>query len=310
MRIDRVLTVATALIVGLLFAGGPGGLGVQAQDASIEKELTAGPEEVGILLEDPTVFEFTITYSGPAATVEDVVPGEFVVNSAMASAGSASFTKNGQGVRGSTSVEWILSEPVDGATLVVQIQTAENPGRRGGDGPFYQPSDCGELLLNEGAVARDELGGVIAGPTQSLSVLATDRVDGSQPCEQDLALRKTVDDANPSEGDEIVFTLTLEHLGPTFVEDVEVTDELPEGVSFVGASASLGSYDADAGLWEVGTLDADGIEGPAEATLEIRVSVADGTSGETIENLAEITNASKDDPNLANNQDSASFTVQ
>ncbi len=103
--------------------------------------------------------------------------------------------------------------------------------------------------------------------------------------------------------------MTLEHLGPTFVEDVEVTDELPEGVTFVCAGATRGSYDESDGLWEVGTLDADGIEGPAEATLEIRVSVADGTSGETIENLAEITNASRDDPNLANNQHSASVTV-
>lgn len=310
MRIDRVLTVATALIVGLLFAGGPGGLGVQAQDASIEKELTAGPEEVGILLEEPTIFEFTITYSGPAATIEDTVPAEFVVNSVEPSAGSASFAKNGHGVRGSTDIDWTLSDAADGATLVVQIQTAENPGRRGGRGPFYQPSDCGELLLNDGAVARDELGGVIAGPTQSLSVLATDRVEGSQPCEQDLALRKTVDNANPAEGDEIVFTLTVEHLGPTFVENVEVTDMLPSGVTFVSATASQGSYDAANGLWSVGTLDADGIEGPAEATLQIRVTVDDGTSGQTIENLAEITNASKDDPDPSNNQDSASFTVQ
>lgn len=307
MPINRILAVTTALIVGLLLAGGPI---AQAQDATIEKEQTAGPEEVGILLSEPTVFEFTITYSGPAATVEDTVPAEYVVNGVEASAGDASFAKNGNGVRGSTSIEWNLPNPADGATLVVEIQTAKNPGKRGGQGPLYMPSDCGELLLNDGAVAVAENGDLIAGPTDSLSVLATDRVEGSQPCEQDLALSKTVDDANPAEGDEIAFTLTVEHLGPTFVEDVEVTDMLPEGVSFVGARASQGSYDADSGVWQVGTLDADGIEGPAEATLEIRVTVNDGTSGQTIENVAEITNASKDDPDLSNNQDSASFTVQ
>lgn len=308
MFINRILTVTTALIVGLLLASGPG---AQAQEADLEKELTAGPEEVGILLEEPTVFEFTITYSGPAATVEDVVPAEFVVNGVEASAGDASFAKNGNGVRGSTSIEWTVPD-TDGAdeTLLVEIQTAENPGRRGGAGPFYQPSDCGELLLNDGAMALDESGNVIAGPTQSLSVLATDRVDGSQACEQDLALSKTVDDTNPAEGDELLFTVTVEHLGPTFVENVEVTDELPAGVSFVGSNASQGSYDAESGLWAIGTLDADGIEGPSEATLEIRVSVDDGTSGQTIENVAEITDASKDDPTLSNNRDSASFTVQ
>lgn len=310
MQINRIFAVTTALIIGLLLTGGASGLTAQAQEASIEKELTAGPEQVGILLESPTAFEFTITYSGPAATVEDTVPAEFVVNGLSASSGSASSAKNGRGVRGSTSIAWNLPSAADGATLVVEIETAENPGRHGGRGPFYQPSDCGELLLNDGAVAVDENGALLAGPTPSLSVLATDRVDGSQPCEQDLALSKTVDNANPAEGDEIVFTVTVEHLGPTFVANVEVTDELPSGVGFVGASASQGSYDPESGLWTIGTLDADGIEGPADATLQMRVRVEDGTSGQTIENLAEITDASKDDPNLANNRDSASFTVQ
>src|SRR5439155_17823124 len=60
----------------------------------------------------------------------------------------------------------------------------------------------------------------------------------------DLSLTKTVDNAAPSVGDTVTFTLVLTDTGPDAATGVRVTDQLPAGLAFVSATPTAGNYDA------------------------------------------------------------------
>ena len=72
-------------------------------------------------------------------------------------------------------------------------------------------------------------------------------------------LSKTVSNPTPNVGDTITFTVTLSNTGPNTATNVQVTDVLPAGLTFVSATASQGTYDSATGVWTVGTVDVAGV---------------------------------------------------
>ena len=58
----------------------------------------------------------------------------------------------------------------------------------------------------------------------------------------DLSLTKTVNEAAPSVGQNVTFTVTLTNSGPSSATGVTITDQLPAGISFVSAAPSQGTY--------------------------------------------------------------------
>ena len=58
----------------------------------------------------------------------------------------------------------------------------------------------------------------------------------------------------PNVGDTITFTVTLTNKGPDAATNVEVSDQLPAGLSFVSAIPSQGVYGPGSGIWTVGTV--------------------------------------------------------
>jgi large repetitive protein len=105
----------------------------------------------------------------------------------------------------------------------------------------------------------------------------------------DLSLNKTASNTAPSLGDDITFTILVSNAGPNTATGVEVTDLLPDGITFVSATPSQGTYDAATGIWLIGA-----IESGSDATLDILVNVA--TIGAKV-NTAEVTAA--DQPDLS-----------
>ena len=97
----------------------------------------------------------------------------------------------------------------------------------------------------------------------------------------DLALQKTLTTST-------TFTLRLTNTGPADATGIVVTDRLPEGMTFVAATASHGGYDPDSGLWTVGDLARD-----ATATLLLTV-LADPEG--IFRNDAEVTAVDQPDP--------------
>ncbi len=121
----------------------------------------------------------------------------------------------------------------------------------------------------------------------------------------DLQVSKSVNDATPTEGDSITWTITVTNNGPNTASGIEVSDILPAGVSYSSYSASQGSYDNKKTMvWSVGTLAA-----AASATLQLVSTVDGGTSGQTIVNVAFITASDQSDPDAFNNTASATIAV-
>ena len=87
----------------------------------------------------------------------------------------------------------------------------------------------------------------------------------------DVRIEKTVDNANPKNGDEITFTIKVTNDGPNTAKNIEVTDLLPSGLIYLSSTASQGSFNSSTGVWTVGNL-----ANSAFATLTIRVKVDAG----------------------------------
>ena len=114
----------------------------------------------------------------------------------------------------------------------------------------------------------------------------------------DLSVSESVSSATPNVGDAITFTVTLSDHGPDAATNVQVSDLLPTGLTFVSASVSQGTYSSGSGMWTVGTVSTT-----TPQTLIITATVA---SAAAQTNTATISHADQSDPNPANN--SASVT--
>ena len=119
----------------------------------------------------------------------------------------------------------------------------------------------------------------------------------------DLAVVKTVSNFNPPEGTNVTYSIFLKNNGPSDATGIQVTDNLPVGVTFVSYSSTQGSYTNLSRIWDVGSV-ANGVT----AMLQITVNVNTGTAGQTITNTVNISAAAQIDPNTSNNTFSAAFT--
>jgi uncharacterized repeat protein (TIGR01451 family) len=121
----------------------------------------------------------------------------------------------------------------------------------------------------------------------------------------DFQVTKTADNAivqpGASGSDLTTFTLTVRNNGPDPAA-AAVTDLLPAGLNLVSAAPSQGTYVANTGQWDVGSV-ANG----AQATLQLATQAANGVSG-CITNTVTVAPAGETiDQTVAN--DSDKFTV-
>lgn len=128
----------------------------------------------------------------------------------------------------------------------------------------------------------------------------------------DLSLTKTVSNTAPAVGSNVTYTLTLTNSGLATANNVTVSDVLPDGVSFVSATASSGTYSAATGLWTVGSVAVG-----TPRTLRITGTVV-APAGVGVTNVAYVQSSSSYDPdsvpgNSITTEDdyaAATFTVQ
>jgi uncharacterized repeat protein (TIGR01451 family) len=88
----------------------------------------------------------------------------------------------------------------------------------------------------------------------NLSAIEWDFTSPTQPDEADLSLDNSVSNAAPAADTNVTFTLTLGNAGPDSATGVVVKDLLPSGFTYVSHTASVGTYAAATGLWNVGTV--------------------------------------------------------
>lgn len=124
---------------------------------------------------------------------------------------------------------------------------------------------------------------------------------GTSPPEPvaDLSLNKTANRSAVAQGDHVSFTVTITNDGPDDATGVVVADGLPDGLSLLGATPSVGTY-AD-GLWTVGSLHA------GETETLVLTAVMDVVG--TVENTAEVLSSDQADPAIGNNADSVTVSA-
>ena len=106
----------------------------------------------------------------------------------------------------------------------------------------------------------------------------------------DLELTKAVLSADPHVvGGHVRYRVTLTNQGPGRATGVDVTDQLPAGLTLVSATPSQGTYAAATGLWTVGTLDAG-----ASATLDFDATIT-STAVSGLINFAQVSHADQID---------------
>lgn len=74
----------------------------------------------------------------------------------------------------------------------------------------------------------------------------------------DLELTKEVSPTSAKRGDIVTYTITLSNKGPSNATGIQVTENLPDTLSYVpDYVATQGTYDAVSGLWDVGSVAKD-----------------------------------------------------
>lgn len=157
-----------------------------------------------------------------------------------------------------------------------------------------EPSAAGRQIMNQATAASNQ-----PDPNGTASASSSVDVPGA-----DLALTKTVDDALPTVGDAIAYTLTLVNLGPDATSGVVVADTIPSGLTFSSFAASRGAYSEVTGHWTIGALAA-----PDTATLTLFADVDAGREGDTLWNLGSVFASDEGDTSAANDVDSVAVRV-
>jgi LPXTG-site transpeptidase (sortase) family protein len=121
----------------------------------------------------------------------------------------------------------------------------------------------------------------------------------------DLAVTKSVAPTVVAELAPITYTVSIRNDGPSNTTGVVLTDTLPAGLTFIGASATRGTYSSSSGLWAVGNL----VNGES-VSLTITALLGANTRGQTIVNTARGLKSDLYDYHPADNQASASVRVR
>ena len=141
-------------------------------------------------------------------------------------------------------------------------------------------------LKDDGGTAN---GGVDSSVPQSFLITVNETI-------ADISVDKVVTDRNPDVGDEVVFTISVTNLGPDDATGIQVTDQLPAGLSYLG-NDSGGFYDPETGIWNVGDL-----RNSESDSFHITAKVEQKGS---ITNTATVTSSSPHDPDPGNDSDDA-----
>lgn len=234
------------------------------------------------------VFSVTITNSGPQSatnvTVADQLPAGLTFVSSTPS-GSTSYN-SGTGV-------WTVGTLASGASETLQITaTVVTPG----------------VKTNTAQVSASDQFDPDSTPNNSVGTEDDQASAVVTPNATDLSVTKTVSSSTPQFGTNVTYTVTVTNNGPLAATGVQLSDQLPAGLTFVSSTPSGSTtYSNTTGIWNVGSL-ASG----ASATLSI-VATA-GTDG-TFNNTAQVSAMDEFDTdstpgnNVASEDDQASAPI-
>lgn len=115
----------------------------------------------------------------------------------------------------------------------------------------------------------------------------------------DLSVIKTVDNATPFIGNNVVFTIVASNNGVSNATGVRVEDVLPNGYNYISHAAGFGTYNVNTGIWNIGNMN--------NAQVYVLTITAQVDINGNYTNIAEIS-GDQVDPNLIDNISSATTT--
>ncbi|KQC00063.1 gliding motility-associated C-terminal domain-containing protein, partial [Pedobacter sp. Hv1] len=235
---------------------------VPVADVAITKTASNSTPNVG----SNVTFTIRATNAGPSNATNiiatDVLPNGYTFVSANASTGAYDQVTG----------KWMIGTLVDGANATLDIVAKVNATGSYANTVTITATETDPTLTNNTATSTP-----VPMPVADVSVL------------------KTISKTTPSVGANVTFTLTASNTGPNNATNVNVSDLLPSGYTFVSFAASVGTYNNVTGLWSIGNL-ANG----ANASLSI-VATVNASGNHT--NAASVS-AAEHDPNTTNNTSS------
>ncbi len=159
------------------------------------------------------------------------------------------------------------------------------------------PDNTNNLCDTDGDGISD--GQEIADGTDPLDACDPNLTPDCEPAPIDLEITKVVDNENGVVGEQVFFTVTANNLSDSKILGIKIAELLESGFEYVSHEASLGSYNVEAGQWEIFEMTA-----LQSATLNITVNIVEGG---VYTNTAELLESFPVDGTPAN--DSATVTV-
>ncbi|MBK9335051.1 MAG: DUF11 domain-containing protein [Lewinellaceae bacterium] len=245
----------------------------QVADLSLTKTVNNASPNVG----SNVVFTITVSNAGPNAatgvTVEDLLP-----------AGLTYVSDNSGGNYNSGTGIWTVGTVANGGSASIQITATVTTS--GAKTNYAQVADSDQFDPN-------------STPGDDSNNQDDDDDETLTPQVADLSLTKTVNNASPNVGSNVVFTITVSNAGPNAATSVTVEDLLPAGLTYVSDNSG-GNYNSGTGIWTVGTVANGG-----SASIQITATV---TTAGAKTNYAQVEDSDQFDPNStpgddSNNQD-------
>ncbi len=206
-------------------------------DVSLTKQRVSGPDASG-----HTTFLLTVANAGPSPSAGVQVTDHPPTGATFVSATAQTSVAADGAFDGPTNV-WTVPDLAPGgqAQMRVVYDTSAGPGVNYAqvtaatvDDPDSNPDSA--------ALSDADL------PDQD------DEASATAPAISDVSLTNTVTSAPTFVGDLVTFTVVARNDGPNGTAGVAVTDRLPAGLTYVGSTQSVGSYDATTGVWTIGDL--------------------------------------------------------
>ena len=142
------------------------------------------------------------------------------------------------------------------------------------------------FINNTGTVdAMRNWWGFVTGPAPG-DVVGT--VDTSNFLNYTMGITVTASNSSPNVGQQYHYTIIVTNNGPDNATDVQVTDGIPEGITFNSSTASQGTYDHSTEIWNVGSL-ASG----TSAVLQLFVTPTNSVAGTLVTKNATLINTNE-----------------
>ncbi len=246
--------------------------------ASTDLQVTKDVDNIAPNEGDPVVYTVTLGNSGPndatGVQVTDLLPAGVTLAGSTPS----------QGTYEDVSGLWNVGLLTNGATATLTLNATVDTGT------------AGSVITNTAAITTASL----ADPEPANNTASATLTVSST----DLQVSKIVDEATPSVGGTIVYTISLDNVGPNIATGVVLQDVLPGGLTLKTITASQGFYDPADGLWTVGTVPVGNT-----ALLILTATVDASAAGRNIINEASIVTVDQADLDAANNVAAAAIDV-